>query len=364
MKQIRAVGLFHFDLPHQSAQHRRMVWTDVDHWHLQNVALPQGVHLAPFTYATSAEASPVIASAVFGPQGLTGNLETGPFTKPQDALIATAVGERRRKPKEGKENGARMAVRLLADGQFTSRASDVLSRGQYFSDATLDDDQRRRQTVLHNLLQASTPPYPDEPMLLVWCDPLDTGFQVNRQAQQRGEALLAIPLVLEHPPAGTSVIIPGPFLACESIALPGAIATSASYDNIEQAWIGPLTEGSRSMLRYALPESVLPLAVERVMLEIDIKAPGRAVALRSYAAGKSTEIASENSPVGTYRYRVENADALTLDADGGWLLEVDVGGITGGADQGISAIGWQIEDIRVEVSGTTQPRDSLQEQHP
>jgi hypothetical protein len=41
-----------------------------------------------------------------------------------------------------------------------------------------------------------------------------------------------------------------------------------------------------------------------------------------------------------------------------------VGGISGGADQGISAIGWQIEDIRVEISGTTLPQVPAQEQQP
>jgi hypothetical protein len=172
---------------------------------------------------------------------------------------------------------------------------------------------------------------------------------------------VAVPLVIERPAPHTKVVSPAPFLPSTSVPLPGSVGTSASYDNIEQVWIGPLTEGSRTLLRYALPESVLPLQLEQVSLEIDIKAPGRTVVLRTYVDGVAQELAQEKSPVGTFRFQFTSADDLQLDAAGGWPLEVDVGAVAAGGAEGISAIGWQVDDMRLEIRGVTQPRTSSPE---
>jgi hypothetical protein len=100
-------------------------------------------------------------------------------------------------------------------------------------------------------------------------------------------------------------------------------------------------------------------------IEIDIKAPGRVVTLRSYArAGAAIELARESSPVGTYSYRIDREDALELDAGGGWLLEVDVGSIATERADGIAEVGWQIDDIRLEIRGVTRERSPTPEPQP
>jgi hypothetical protein len=303
---------------------------------------------------------------LFTANGISGRVNFGPFAHPTDALLVTSAGKRRKKKiSPDDENGRRMAVRLADDGAISSGPSDVLSRGEYFRDATLDDTQRRRQVVLEQLLQSSAPHYPSAPTLLVWCEPLDLGFHINDAAQQRGEALVAIPLTMGRPPPQTEIVIPAPFLPYESIPRPGTLSSSASYDNIEQAWIAPLTTASRALLRFALPESVLPISVDAVSIEIDIKAPGRVVTLRNFTrAGEATELARESSPVGTHRYRIDRKDALELDAGGGWMLEVDVGEIAGENAEGIGEVGWQIDDIRLEIRGVTQERQPSTEPQP
>ncbi|HZY88764.1 MAG TPA: hypothetical protein VFE78_28325, partial [Gemmataceae bacterium] len=109
-------GLFELDMDGAEGQTRRLVLTDPGAWHWENLALPAGVRYAPFR-ATVPTGRPVMAVARFGPDGLEGKLEAGPFANAADALLSTP--------------GARgLAVRLGADGAFRAGSADALPAGQ------------------------------------------------------------------------------------------------------------------------------------------------------------------------------------------------------------------------------------------
>ena len=79
-------GIFLPDDLDQTGTTVRMVSTDTDRWHLENLTLESGIHFAPFSYATSTTEA-VRATATFGPDGFVGELEAGPFGEISDAII-------------------------------------------------------------------------------------------------------------------------------------------------------------------------------------------------------------------------------------------------------------------------------------
>ena len=109
-----------------------MVWTDLDRWHWENLALPPGLHLAPFE-STARISEPVSARATFGPDGAVGTLAPGPLRDAADAILAFP-------------SHRNLAVRFTGTGgNFTAAPGDQLAPGQYLRAEFLSAGQRRRQ---------------------------------------------------------------------------------------------------------------------------------------------------------------------------------------------------------------------------
>src|SRR5262249_36568030 len=140
-------GLFELDLTGTEGRTRRLVLTDLDAWHWEDLALPAGVRLAPFRYTARSE-GPITAVARFGPEGLEGRLAAGPSRGLADALLTTP-------------GGRNLSVRLGPDGAFSAGSQDVLSAEQFLAGAVLSDRQQRRQELLRACLQRPAADNPD-----------------------------------------------------------------------------------------------------------------------------------------------------------------------------------------------------------
>src|SRR5207249_275234 len=143
---------------------RRMVWTDMDRWHWENLSLSPGLHLAPFE-ATAQLAEPLSARVTFGPLGAAGKVNLGPCRNPEDAVLA--LPSRRN-----------LAVRFAGlEGSFAAGPADQLAPGQYLAAGILSDVQRHRQAVYQQLLdRRPRTGYLLRPMILTWASPLDLRF--------------------------------------------------------------------------------------------------------------------------------------------------------------------------------------------
>src|SRR5205807_2010809 len=120
--------------------------TDLGAWHWENLSLPAGVRYAPFRFS-AATGKPVTATATFGPDGLEGKLEAGPFTGPGDALLNSGDALLN-------SPGARhLALRLRPDGTFRAGSADVLPAGQPLAGGLLSDRQQRRQAFYREFLK-------------------------------------------------------------------------------------------------------------------------------------------------------------------------------------------------------------------
>jgi hypothetical protein len=187
------------DMTGLAGTNRRLIWTDFNQWHWQNLQQPQGLRLADNATSVRLE-TPVAVNATVNPEGIRGQLVPGLPTPPEDAVLLTSTG--------------RLGVKLDADGTFTARPDDVLSAEQYLAADVLSDAQIRRSKVLETLLGGeSRGRFARQPSLAFWTKPLDGGFRFGDGLQELGEALVLVPIDLRRPAPGTEMSIPSPLVS-------------------------------------------------------------------------------------------------------------------------------------------------------
>lgn len=354
-------GMFVPDMSGQYGKTRRLVWTDLGAWHWENLTLPAGLRMAPFSYSGRLP-RPISARATFGPSGLVGRVDPGPFQDLADALIVMP-------------GQPLLAAKLDAGNKFTAGPTEILSAGEFIGGTILSDERRRRRAVYKKMLevpgsQSSDKPedelpvlqkeplrnYPTEPKLLVWAAPYDTQFKLPPETQRSGSALLAIPLKFEHPAAGTSFVIPAPCVTYDSGGNSGA------YLNREKRWMPSLNTASMTTLRFKLPREVLPMKLKQARLKITIDAPGRTLAITAGRDGGQVSLATRYSPVGTVQFDIDKTDSLAIDDRGTFLLNIDVGTAQGESRDAINGTVhdtsmfpvWKIENVQLEVAGVAE----------
>ncbi len=325
-------GVFELDMTAAEGQTRRLVLTDLGRWHWENLALPAGVRFAPFRL-TARTGRPVVAVARFGPDGLEGKLDAGPFREPGDALL-TAAGARN------------LAVRLTPDGAFRTGGRDVLPPGQPLAGGLLSDRQQRRQALYREFFKKSRR-LSGAPTLLAWAGPADTHFTFGPGGRTVGDALLIVPLRLERPDPGQRITIPAPLVHAQRLMDDGPAGLT---------WEGTIPIDMR--LRFQLPAEVLPFRVERARLFAKASAPARRVTVAGRADGKTVEVFGVESPLAPVEVELTDERFLRLDADGGLLLNVAVSAPGGGGADGNQPVPtgekWRIEYLELEVTGQVE----------
>jgi hypothetical protein len=322
-------GLVRLDMTGLEGQARRLIVTDLDAWHWENLALPAGVRSAPFQYTAPARV-PLGAVARFGPDGLAGKLTAGPFRDLADAVLAPP-------------GGRNLAVRLGPDGAFRVGSQDVLPAGQFLTGAVLTDRQQRRQRLYREFLKA-TPLGRQErrPLLLAWAEPVDMHLTLGTpDVRTVGGALLIVPLRLQPPAAGERVTVPGPLVPCERLidGTPTRLAREGKGAADQE-------------VRFRLPDAVLPFRVERARLLVKADAPSRRLTVSARAGGRLIELRRVDSPLDPILVDITDEGLLRPDAEGGLHLDVAL------SEQPRPAAGtapdeddWTIDDLALEVTG-------------
>jgi hypothetical protein len=327
-------GFFDLDMTGIQGQTRRLLMTDSEAWHWDNLDLPAGVRLGSFHY-TATTTEPIAAAARFGTDGLQGKLNAGNFRDPEDAVLHVPPGRT-------------LAVRLRPDGTFTAGSQDALPKGQYLSGTLLSDRQQRRQDIYREFLKNPTAELLEgRPLLFVWAKPVDMHFALAPNSRLTGSALLVVPLRLERPASGERVTIPGAFVTYRQIARLGAMQ--------------PVKESSQALdmrLRFQLPTVALPFKVEQARLVIKIDAPSRRVVVSGEADGKPVELHRVESPLDPIRVTLGEERLLHLDNQGGLYVNLSISDMVNGRDKQMDATlveeKWRIEDISLEVTGRAE----------
>ena len=169
-------GIFQPDMSGLEGEIHRMVWTDLDTWHWENLTFPSGVRFAPFQFFARSSKR-IEARGRFGPDGLTGIVSSGSFENPGDAIIATPAKES-------------FAVRLNAEGLFEVGPGDLLAPGQFITGQLLSDEQRRRQSIYRQMIPGPhRKKYPEKATLLSGCRCRFSGGDVAGVGRSAGDAV-------------------------------------------------------------------------------------------------------------------------------------------------------------------------------
>jgi len=292
---------------------RRLVTTDLEAWHWENVAQPPGLRTTTF-----AKSETVIdrmeAHATLDANGLIGHY-SGRLPMGSDALIATRDG--------------RLGVKQQSDGSFTAAADGVFGREQYLDASLLGDEQNRRRRTYEKLL--SNPKrrdYPDRPSLMFWSDQWDHGFEFSSSLKNQAATLVTIPLSIERPPTGTEYVIPSPLLAYRTRHKPDGSPSSVMWNYGRKEWQERSTPGE-NWLSFQLPPGLLPLTASRARLDISVTGPVGKLELMGVRGDTVVVLKTIMDPVGSLSIDIKDPEVLSVNEEG----RLSLGILAGDADR-------------------------------
>ena len=320
-------GHFEIDNKGFEGQVRARIQTDLQHWFWDHLELPTGVRQAEFQY-TARMPEKLSAILRFGPDGVEGHVDAGPFKQMEDALL-TSPGRHA------------LPVDVDSAGSIHPLGGESLETGHLLTSSLLSDRQRVRQSLYEKLLADPQPRYLTSRVLLLgWTDPLDMHFSLVEHPRTTGMALVSVPVRFERTPPGTQVLVPSTFVDCQKVGNEGRLIQAANESRT----------ASKSKLRFQLPASVQPMTVESARLSFRLIAPLRDVIVSGYADGTAVPIQRMSSPVGIERVDLTDARFLQVDNQGALYINIDVGELRSEVERDQ----WRLEWATLEVRGRTR----------
>jgi hypothetical protein len=319
-------GQFDLDLTGLEGRIFSRVQTDLDRWHWDNLELPTGVRLAPFKYTVPIH-KPVKAVVRFGPQGVEGHVDSGPFHPLEDILLTTP----------GRHA---LPMRVNEDGTLHPSGEDSLQSGHLLTSGLLSDRQRARQSIYEHVMSSPQPHLTNRSLLLAWTDPIDTHFKLLTNARTTGMALLAIPVQFERTPPESPVTVPSTFVDCMKVGVGGRLIPAPTESSI----------ASNTKLRFQVPDAVRPIVIESARLSVRLNAPMREVTISGFAGAEQFPLHRLSSPNGLEQLEINDPRLLQMDSRGALYVNIEVGGLRNDVDRDL----WHIEWAGLEVRGRTQ----------
>ncbi len=337
-------GLVLPDMTGQEGVTRRMVWSDLGEWQWENLPETVGLRNASLHHSGSTR-DRVEAHATFGPDGVSGHLQTSPGRQPTDVVLATRFG--------------RLGVEQGHDGRFRIGQSNIFASEQYLAAELLSDEQNRRRQILKNLL--SDPlrwDYPAVPQMLFWTDPWDLGFRFGDKRREFGSALVAVPIKFERPPTGTEMLIPGPLLPYHATYGPDDEAPSGLWDNRRRIWLEK-SWPTFTWLRFQIPSVLMPAQIQSGRMVIQVSGPIGKLEIAGARGKQAVPLKTWIDPVGAVTWEFTTSELLELSAGGGLLLRVSGGDpdrpelTNGDMKHGDKTNFWQIESLMLDLRAKT-----------
>lgn len=326
---------------------RRLLWSDLDQWHWDNIQQPAGLRVAEFE-TSSRFAAPFQVRATCGPDGILGRVSLPAEMHPEDAVVVTADG--------------RIGATLNPDGTFSAASAAVFSSQQFVAADVLSDEQRRRARVLESLRTDSAwIGYPHEPMLAFWTPPLEDGLRFGPGLNGLGAALIFAPLGLTRPDPGADIVIPSPLISYREGRGPDGSEPQGLFDRRSRQWqerSGP----SAAWLQCQLPPALGLLKLQRVSVVVRVAGPVGRLELAGWKDGRRTVLQNWKAPVGTLTAELSDLTALPVSRDGTFRISVSGGepAPEGESEEMLRARMmqkeyWRIESLSLTILATPVP---------
>ncbi len=320
---------------------KRLVSTDHGDRTWENLSLAAGQQTAVFQLQRTI--APTAAVLTLDEQGMIGQLHGTWSAAAASGMLVFPSGER-------------AAVAIGKDGQLSSGPQDVLSAGQYLTAEILDDQQRLQSQVYEQLL-TGTRRLPVQPRLYYWAHDFDLNLEDLQADRAVGNTLVSLPVEFRRPVDQAEFYLPKSLIYYQSVTDP-IWGSSTLFNNRERRWLESVSPDTYTTLRCSVPPALAPLTINKILVTLDLRIPGREVKIMGRRNdGTAEDILRLQSPLGRTTLEIESADLLGTNPSEILTLMIHVGNIVNAAEieeKNSGNSGWQIE--RVEFEGWAQAR--------
>ena len=207
------------------------------------------------------------------------------------------------------------------DSDQIYRGNGILVTGRFIGSNVLSERQQKRQELLRDLSAPEVDFFRQEPTLVTWTKPLDIGLDFGEGYERVGWSLVSLPLRFEKTPVDTYFKVPSTFVRLGPLL--GSVG-SKFYNPTTGRWLDGLVKPGEVGVRCSVPQSVMPCKLGKAQIELNIKAPGRTVAIEGFVDGEFKRLHAFVSPIGAVQYSITDPSALQLDEKGGLRLRINV----------------------------------------
>ncbi len=288
---------------------RRMVTTDLDTYHWEGLPQPAGLRIYPHVSSRSFS-DRIAARATINDRGVVGQF-SGLASAGENAILATRQG--------------RVDVTIEGGGQFRADADDVLEADQYMDAAFLGDVEDRRRRILQVLFEnRNWTNTLERPLFMTWVNDWDQGFDFGEGLNREGDTLLAVPLEISRPPAGTEMVIPSPLISFRSCPPPDGSTSSGFWDDTSREW-QERSRPSTTWLSFQVPRGLLPSKGTKARLDVDVSGLMGRLEILGVRNGEVVSLQSVTGPVGSLSFEIDDPDVLTVSDQGDLTLGIRAG---------------------------------------
>ena len=321
---------------------RRFTVNDFEDWNMSNEAWPLGT----WRYQTQF-AIPTADLTVLGRLTADGLQLEMPVDLPaplEDPVLSFVAGD----PLLCRASEGKVEV----DDRLTA------GNGRWIAGSILSDEQQRRTDLYRQFFQPADDLQRPARRLYGWTPPWQSS-PWNRELQQPGAALVALPLTLQRPEVGQDVFIPHGLIQLQpGLKVDGATIT---FNPQTGAWREDLLAATDVQLDFVLPPEVVPFAAKSLALEIVIRAPERKVTLSALSPSGPIELAQFDGPSLPWSATITDPSVLQLAEDGRLeiLLQVSQRQVAAKASNDSSYVTWQVDHFHASLRGSLLPRSAF-----
>ncbi len=319
---------------------RRLKWNDLHKWQLSSSGWPRGLWQLQSRFKVPLQRLDVIAK--LDRQGLSLEMPSELKYPLEDSVLLYSSGD----PAIcGRIEQA--ATARVPTGHATLDQSWIAS-------TLVSDEQSRRDDVYRQFPSRNLDmAYPSFPALLGWTKLWDSPFSWSDARDERGAALVVLPVKLLPVATGEEVTVPHTVIRVET-PLSKENVLSSAFSNRSGLWSDETTLARTVPLRFTLPKQVCPFKATEIVIDLQLRAPQRDVRITSLAVDVTKPVADLRSPLNAIRI-VSTDPAVLADAEDGsldFIIEVSKN-----LSQNEDAISyWQIDYVRLSASGRVLER--------
>jgi hypothetical protein len=324
-----------------STQHsdlRRMLWQDLQSWQLSSTGWPRGLWQLRTRFAIPPK--PYEVNARLDSDGLSIRVPSTMQHAMEDTVLMYHAGD----PVVCGRIESGSSVRV-PDGHGTIDQS-------WMGSAIVDDEQSRRDEVYRQLTaRGKDSAFPSYPALFGWTPLWPSPISWDDARDERGSALVVLPVQLAVVPSGETVTVPH---ALVQVMADNQFAISSAFHNESGLWRDATTFSQSIPLRFVLPPQVCPLKATELIFDLQMRAPQREVRLKSAASKESPLVAEMRSPQGQLRFRTSDPEILADAQDGSLRFVLEIGDSFAGEETFSGS--WKVDYLRMSLRGTVQDR--------